>query len=125
MRMSVVRSALCDAPYDVIVLIQTSFSKDIMSSEVFDSYDWLVIRCDRSHPGDPRKGDGVLIAVRKTFISSEISVENVAKIEQSWVRIQLTDYAVHLGAVYLPPGSDVSMYEQVISSTRQVMRVLS
>ena len=57
--------------------------------------------------------------MKKTFITNEVSVENAAKIEQSW--IQLTGYAVHLGAIYLPPGSDASMYEQVISSTRQVI----
>ena len=35
--------------------------------------------------------------------------------------IQPLSYAVVLGAFYLPSGSDVSKYEQAISSTRHVI----
>ena len=119
-QMSAVRSALFDAPYDV-VLIETWFTTDVMSSEVFNSSDWLVMRCDRGDLGDHRRGGGVLIAVKRTLVAGEILVENAARIEQCWARIQLPEYALYLGGVYLPPGSDVSSYDQVISSTRMVI----
>ena len=105
----------------MIILIETCFTTDVMSSEVFNSSDWLVMRCDRGNLGDLRRGGGVLIAVKRTLAALEILVENVTRIEQCWVRIQLPEYAVHLGAIYLPPGSDVSRYEQVVLSTKQVI----
>ena len=92
-----------------------------MSSEVFNSDDWLVMRCDRNDLGALRRGSGVLIAVRRTFVARESPVGNAARTGPSWVRIQLPSYAVVLGAFYLPPGSNVSKYEQAISSTRHVV----
>ena len=68
-QVSGVRSALSDALYNVIFLIETCFSSAVMSSEVFSSDDWLVTQCDRSGLRDLRRAGGVLIVVRRSFVT--------------------------------------------------------
>ena len=72
--LAAIRAAVATCHYDVIVFIETWFTTEIKSSEIFDEREWLVIRCDRCDTGDNRRGGGVLIAIRLTLTAARLEL---------------------------------------------------
>lgn len=112
-------AALMDCPYDVIILVETWLSNTIKSSEIFDGNTYIVFRCDRADIGDPRRGGGVLIAVKSNLVTLLHASDNI--IEQIWVQVKLGERSLHIGATYIPPGSPDAAYEHVVSTTNKVI----
>ena len=113
------RASLADSPHTIVILIETWFSSNIMSSEVFDEKEWVVLRCDRCDIGDNRRGGGVLIAIRRHLVASHVSVNNSSNVEQVWAKIQLPEKNIFIGAAYIPPNADPLAYEQLVTSTKE------
>ena len=80
-----------------------------------------MLRCDRCDVGDSRRGGGVLIALRRHLVTSHVSVNNSQNVEQVWAKIQLTGKNIFIGAAYIPPNADPQAYEQLVTSTKEIM----
>ena len=95
--------------FSVIVLTETWLYPEVNSSELFDNR-YVVYRCDRNMFNSSKmRGGGVLIAVLKTFLSSEILL-NVNTVEQLFVKITVGSVDIIIGTVYLPPDSGIGKY---------------
>lgn len=92
------------------MLTETFLNENIISSELCLST-YNVFRCDRNeNTSDKLRGGGVLIAVNKKIPTEEINVI-YNTVEQIFVLCKLSNAAVILGCVYLPPDSGLDSYE--------------
>ncbi|SPP90004.1 Hypothetical predicted protein, partial [Drosophila guanche] len=104
----------------VIVFTETWLKPDILSSEVLaDRY--TIYRNDRSS----RRGGGVLIAVNSNFTSELFIVQVSQDLEFLCVRLILPGQSIYVTCSYIPPSSDVLIYEQHLSALKTVSSSLS
>ena len=120
-QIAALRASLADSPHTIVILIETWFNSSIKSSEIFDEKDWVILRCDRCDVGDNRRGGGVLIAVRRPLVASHVSVNNSLNVEQVRAKIQMKEKNIFVGAAYIPPNADPLAYEQLATSTKEIM----
>lgn len=106
--------------YDVIVLVETWLNSSIRDAELGFN-DFNVFRMDRnSDNSDCLRGGGVLIAVRNCFLS-RILKTTVTDVEQLFVDIRRDRERLIIGAAYLPPASDLSVYERHCHAMEEVL----
>jgi len=68
---------------------------------------------------------GVLVAVTSTLTSKRIYFFNPNEIEFVGVKISLKSFSIYVTCSYIPPGSDLRIYEQHLSAIKTVFSHLS
>ena len=95
--------------YDVVISVETWLNDGIHTEELGLS-NYNVYRFDRNkNTSVYSRGGGVMIAVSKTLLSSVIVVSS-SRVEQLFVKVNVGSDSLILGAVYIPPASDPSIY---------------
>lgn len=103
------------AVFDVLIFVETWLCEGIHDSEL-GLDDYVIYRSDRTHLTSKNlRGGGVLIAVRKSCISRRVDL-NISNIEQLVVEIRWNFESFLVGSVYIPPGSDTSVYKSHCAS---------
>lgn len=111
------RSKLCSLKknlsssiFDLITLIDTNLSSDIVTSELgLDCF--LTYRKDRSPETSSKKSHGgVLVAVNNKY-KSRLVPTSIANIECIFVSVNLFSSLLLLGTAYIPPGSNQGTYQ--------------
>jgi len=78
-------------------------------------------RTDRS----PRRGGGLLVAVNSTLTLEKIYFLNPNDIEFVGVEVSFKSFSIYVTCSYIPPGSDLTIYEQHLSAIKTVLSYLS
>lgn len=109
--------------FDIIILVETWLNDSITDAELgFDNFN--IFRVDRdSINSDYLRGGGVLIAVKNHLFSRVLKL-SVASVEQLFVDIRLEHKHIIIGTVYVPPASDLSVYESHCLSVEEVITML-
>lgn len=95
--------------YGIIVLVETWLNDSIYTEEL-GLTNYNVYRFDRNTDTSVySRGGEVLIAVSKALLSSVIGVSS-DRVEQLFVRVNMGPGSLILGAVYIPPASNPSIY---------------
>ena len=102
--------ALLSHDPDIIIFTETWLNDSIADAELGLS-NYCIYRKDRNAAvSDALRGGGVLIAVRDCLFSRPLNI-SIDNIEHCFVVFQLRHKHVIVGSVYLPPDSDLSIYE--------------
>ncbi|XP_058456564.1 uncharacterized protein LOC131433962 [Malaya genurostris] len=73
---------------------------------------YCLYRCDRSPcTSTLQRGGGVLVGVKKELNSISVTANNSQQLEQVTVRIKLKSASLWICTIYLPPNSNVALYE--------------
>ena len=100
---------------DVVIGTESWLTPDIENSEIFPE-EYVTFRKDRTD----KKGGGVLISVNKTYVSSEVTIEN-NNCELIFVRIQLKDQKdLIVGSFYRPDWTDDEYMESFIKAVEGI-----
>jgi len=67
----------------------------------------------------------VLVAVTSTLTSERIYFLNPNDIEFVGVKVSLKSFSIYVNCSYIPPGSDLTIYEQHLSAIKTVLSHLS
>lgn len=82
---------------------------------------YTVFRCDKSDVhGHDIRGGGVLIAVKVQFSCQRLIIQNNL-IEQLFIKINLNSEYLIIGAVYIPPHSDINVYNEHVNVIDNLM----
>lgn len=96
----------------MISICESNLCSSIFDSELFDTDEFLVYRCDRSELNSKCSSwGGVLIAVRSNLSSERIIVPGTEEVEAVFVKLNLSDRKVFVACVYVPSGSVVERYK--------------
>jgi len=110
-------------PYDVIILVETWLSGDISNAELGLAY-YSLFRLDRNlNTSVHTRGGGVLIAVKSDFFCREIET-SVDCVEQIFVDIHFEHKHLIIGAVYIPPSSDIAVYDAHCKAIENIISIL-
>ncbi|XP_058456541.1 uncharacterized protein LOC131433937 [Malaya genurostris] len=107
------RNLNTDATVEVHKLVpkETWLNGNILDTELTDQY--IVYRCDRNNlTSQYLRGGGVLIGIKKGIESSTVYVHGADRLEQIAVRATCESTGFVICAIYLPPNTDLSLYEQ-------------
>ena len=97
--------------YDVIILTETWLDSTIESAEL-GLLGYNVFRSDRSPISSSKsRGGGVLIATRKHLPVQLLDITNT-NVEHLFILIKSLSCKLIVGAVYIPPASDSTIYKQ-------------
>lgn len=112
----------CD--YDVIILVETWLSDDILNSEILNE-NYVIYRNDRNAQNSSKSiGGGVLIAVAKRLHSSSL-YSICPSNELIWVSINVNinhvSVNLHLCAIYLPPPVSPNSLELMVNDLNNIM----
>lgn len=100
---------MADKP-DVLILTETWLCDGIVDAEL-GLRDYIIYRCDRNiHTSEYTRGGGVLIAVKSSFFSRLIDTSD-SSVEQLFIVLHAGSSRIVIGAVYIPPGASVDIYE--------------
>jgi len=98
--------------YDIIVLSETWLHNDINDNELGLLPTYSVFRSDRGSTFGTNiniRGGGVLIAVKSHLHCYSIPLQN-NDVEQLFIKLSLGSFLLLIGAVYIPPKSDMNVY---------------
>ena len=101
-----------DNNYDVIIICETWLTKCFNSEEYFPS-DYVVHRKDRYYYDTSLKGGGVLIAVQCLIPNEMIACHLIHDVIA--VRVKVANSSVLVVAVYIPCGSNLDYYIDIIN----------
>ena len=106
--------------YDIIILVETWLNDGFSDSEIgLDNY--KIYRCDRSKFSSAfYRGGDVLKAVRNTLQSIKIDTTS-GIVEQIFTVILFGCSSLLFGAVYLPPSSPASLYEDYCNGVTDIL----
>ena len=112
--------ALSRCEYDVIALTETWLNSDIKNSELSNNYS--LYRCDRNpQTSQCRRGGGTMIAVRNDIQSTAVCIAGCDQLEQIIVRISMPNFRLLLCSIYLPPNSDLPLYERHVACVQNLV----
>ncbi|KAH0808663.1 hypothetical protein GEV33_014128 [Tenebrio molitor] len=101
-------STIAASHYNIIALTETWLHEGISDSELFDLSTFTVFRHDRiTVPEGPRRGGGVLLAVRNEFNAErcEVVCDVLSRTDLLLVKINFNYRAVYVLVLYIPPNS--------------------
>ena len=104
--------------YDILIFSETWLLSNHLDSEILDEQ-WLIFRKDRYL--STSRGGGVLIAGRKSYKCTSVTVSIPNHVEQVWSRIYVNGRYVYLGCLYIPPRSDKSLYTEHLAVIEKVI----
>jgi len=110
-KLSDLRSAVLSTsePFDILIFTETWLSDDVLDSEL-GLANYNLFRCDRNPSTSVHsRGGGVVIAVKNGLFCRELR-SSVEYVEQIFVDIHIDYKHLVIGAVYIPPSSDVNVY---------------
>lgn len=108
--------------HDVVSICETNLCPSIYDSELFDTNEFVVYRCDRSSLNSRNASwGGVLIAVRSHLSSERILVPGTDNVEAVFVKLNLADRNVYLACIYVPSNSNVETYQAYASALRKFL----
>ena len=122
-KLSELRLSLAMSQYDVIVLTETWLDETVSDGELsFDGYQ--IHRCDRDFAATGKsQGGGVLICVRFGIDCEVLHPSNLLQTcEELWLSLSVKGVVDIVGAIYIPPAADVSVYEQFCASVETFMQ---
>ena len=100
--------------FDILALVETNLDDDIKNDEL-GLQDFNLYRCDRNVFNSVKKtGGGVLLAIRKSIISSELHLKSQS-FEQVSVKMNFGDKNIFIGLIYFPPNSVFAKYNDYIN----------
>uniref|UniRef100_A0A2M4CUU6 Putative reverse transcriptase n=1 Tax=Anopheles darlingi TaxID=43151 RepID=A0A2M4CUU6_ANODA len=95
--------ALTECDFDIIVFTETWLDATIPSA-LLNSKRYVFHRTDRSSAtSSHQRGGGVLIAVASD-LRSQLITHHVRGLEQVWTKVNCSEGALLIGAIYLPPN---------------------
>jgi len=101
--------SLCN--YDIIIITETWLSDNVNNAELGLSPRYTIFRCDRCNTRDvTTRGGGVLIAVKNQFSCRRLPISDNS-VEQLFIQISEKSLSLVIGAVYIPPASDINVYD--------------
>ena len=77
-------ASLAASPHTIVVLIETWLNSNIKSAEIFEEKNWVILRCDRRDVSDNQRDGGVLIALRRHMVASQVSVNSSQNVEHGF-----------------------------------------
>lgn len=98
--------------YDIIVLSETWLHNGINDNELGLFPTYSVFRSDRGSTLGTNiniRGGGVVIAVKSHLHCYRIPLQN-NDVEQLFIKLSLGSFLLLIGAVYIPPKSDINVY---------------
>lgn len=96
-----------------------------MNEEILDS-DWTIYRNDRDYNGTGlTRGGGVLIAVRNTLSHLNITTVHYKQFEHKFINLSINNAKIVIGAVYMPPNSHESIYDEFYNSFHDINKLLT
>lgn len=106
--------------YDAISICETNLHPSIHDSELFDTNEFTVYRCDRSHLNShDASWGGVLIAIRSSVYSEQVFVPGTDNVEVVFVKLKLVDRNIYLACMYIPSGAKVEVYQSCADAIRK------
>ena len=109
-----INSKIFSSNYDILVFTETWLNINVNSAEIgLDDYN--IFRDDRN-PAYASRGGGVLIAVHKKFkcyVCKHLDYENTS-VDHIYVNIKSGGISTIIGAIYIPPLADISVYQDHI-----------
>lgn len=104
----------CD--FDIIIITETWLNDSYTNEEILDN-DWTIYRNDRDYKATGlSRGGGVLVAVRNSFSNVGISTIPSKFFEHTFIKITINSKSTYIGAVYIPPNSLESTYNEFYAS---------
>lgn len=114
--------SVCD--YDIVVLTETWLNKNVLDAELTDEY--VIHRCDRSaSTSQCLRGGGVLIGVKKNIRCNVFTINGADRLEQVVIRASVGSVSLVVCAVYLPPNTELGLYEQHAACINELHRKTS
>lgn len=96
----------------MISICESNLCQSIFDSELFDTDEYLVYRCDRSELNSENASwGGVFIAIRSRLSSERIIVPGTDDVEAVFVKVNLSNRTIYLACMYVPSGSNVERYQ--------------
>lgn len=107
--------------YDIIVLSETWLNNEVNDSELGLLSKYTIFRCDRgSIIGNNIRGGCVLIAIKSHFHRCQLNLQN-NNIEQLFINLSLGSFTLVIGAVYIPPHSNVNTYNDHTNTVNNLL----
>lgn len=114
--------ACSECDYDIIAITETGLIPSIHDSEIFNSDEYLVYRCDRGPLNSfCENGGGVLIAVRSGIASEVVVVADTDMVEMIVVRCVYGKRTLYICCLYIPSGSCADVYLLYASAIERVL----
>lgn len=108
--------------YEVIAFTETWLNSDIGSSELFNDK-YVVYRTDRKYDVLAcSRGGGVLVALKSGLSSYLICGGSNPNFEDVWVRVSFECAVIIIGIIYIPPNSQLSVFEDLVSTMENIRR---
>ncbi|XP_050516181.1 uncharacterized protein LOC126891046 [Diabrotica virgifera virgifera] len=105
------RQAVLLSSYDIIVIIETWLTSKILDAEL-GLCDFNVFKHDRdTQTSSKTRGGGVLIAIHKRLRSMMVKPID-SSVEHVFAQVMCSTKKLIIGAVYFPPRSSGSLYEE-------------
>lgn len=102
---------LASGDNNIICVSESWLNNSISDSEVIDSTFRLFRRDRDSIENQKQRGGGVFIAVKKVLQADLLKVTHL-DVEQVFVKIKLDQHDLVVGVVYIPPASELEVYEK-------------
>ena len=119
-KMQQLHAEILAATFPIYIFVDTNLNPTVESHEFFPNT-FNIYRCDRSKKTSNKSSHGgVLIAADKQLKSEIILHGEENGCEQLWVKLTMRERNVYLGALYVSPGSNASLYEINMNMTRQL-----
>lgn len=113
------------SPYDIIIITETWLNESYNNEEILNS-DWTIYRNDRDYNASGlSRGGGVMIAVRSTTSHCNVSTVQSRHFEYKFINILNNNTNLYIGAVYIPPNSDESIYNEFFNSSQKIIDSMS
>lgn len=114
--------SLSENDFEIVCITETWLNSTIYDGELFDDR-YLVYRSDRNlRSTDKSDGGGVLIAVKKTLLSSRISACNADQCDDVWVKITLNDNtSLVICCAYCFPNLNEQQYTDFLEYSSNIL----
>ncbi|KAF0694325.1 Reverse transcriptase domain-containing protein, partial [Aphis craccivora] len=94
-----------------IIITETWLSANVIDAELGLCPLYAIFRCDRCSTRNViTRGGGVLIAVKSRFSCRRLPILDNS-VEQLFIQISEKSSSLVIGAVYIPPASDINVYD--------------
>ena len=113
-------AAVAASDYDIVIICETWLVPSIRDAELTPS-GWMLFRRDRHNNSDATGfGGGVIVLIRNELRPIEVVTANSHIVEQVWVKLALSDRALIVGGAYIPPRSDIDVYNQLTTTCTSI-----
>ena len=108
--------------YDVIILAETRLNDGVYDSEI-ELGSFIIFRDDRSSSVGGSRGGGVLIVVKKSIRGMTFDTLDTSLLSSNQLFVILPDPKTIIGAIYIPPASNISLYQDHVMHVEDIMNI--